>query len=63
MALTIKDLISSMEALASPDAEVFFIDGTGDIFPVNGGILDSDPDTGQQGMLLTTQAIVAEAAF
>jgi len=52
-----------MEALASPDAEVFFSDDSGEIYAIGGGLLDSEPGTGRIGLILTEEPIVTEGGF
>ena len=62
-ALTIKDLVAKMEALASPDAEVFFCDDSGHLFPIGGGLLDANHGTGGLDLLLTQEPVVTEGGF
>jgi len=63
LALTIKDIIAKMEALASPDAEVFFSDDSGQTYAIGGGLLDTEPGTGRIGLILTEEPIVTEGGF
>jgi len=52
-----------MEALASPDAEVFFSDDSGQTYAIGGGLLDAEPGTGRIGLILTEEPIVTEGGF
>lgn len=63
MALRIKDLIAKMEALASPDAEVFFCDDSGHTYAIGGGLLDTEADTGRLGLVLCEEPVVTEGGF
>lgn len=63
MALTIKEIIAKMEALASPDAQVFFSDDTGQTYAIGGGLLDAEPGTDRIGLILTEEPIVTEGGF
>ena len=63
MALTIKEIIAKMEALASPDAEVFFGDDSGEIYAINGGLLDVDSDTSLPVLLLSAEPVITEGGF
>jgi len=63
MALTIKEMIAKMEALASPDAEVFFSDDSGHLFPIGGALLDANQGTGGLDLLLTQEPVVTEGGF
>lgn len=62
-ALTIKDLIAKMEALASPNAEVFFGDDSGEIHAIGGGLLDTDSDTKLPVLLLSDEPVITEGGF
>lgn len=49
----VRDLIAKLEALAAPDAEVFFYDGHY-VTAIHGGLLDfEEGDIQRQGLLLT----------
>lgn len=61
--MNIRTLISKMEALASPDAEVFFCDDSGHLFPIGGGLLDANRGTGGFDLLLTQEPVVTEGGF
>ncbi|MFY0399942.1 hypothetical protein [Brevundimonas naejangsanensis] len=61
--MNIRTLISKMEALASPDAEVFFSDDSGKTYAIGGGLLDAEPGTGRIGLILTEEPIVTEGGF
>ncbi len=61
--MNIRTLISKMEALASPDAEVFFSDDSGHTYAIGGGLLDTEPGTGRIGLILTEEPIVTEGGF
>lgn len=63
MALTIKDLIAKMEALAQPDAEVFFVNASGDVHAIEGGLLDTEEGGPRVGLLLVSDAIVTDGGF
>ncbi len=63
MALTIKEVIAKMEALASPDAQVFFGDDSGEIHAINGGLLDVDSDTTLPVLLLSAEPVITEGGF
>lgn len=63
MALTIREMIAKMEALASPDAEVFFSDDSGHIYAIGGGLLDNEPGTGRKGLILIEEPVVTEGGF
>lgn len=58
-----KDLVSGLEALCAPDAEVFFIAGDGDVLEIGGGLLDIEEETGRQGVLLTTRSQRSNGGF
>jgi len=61
--VNIRTLISKMEALASPDAEVFFSDDSGHLFPIGGALLDANQATGGIDLLLTQEPVVTEGGF
>lgn len=61
--MNIRTLISKMEALASPDAEVFFSDDSGHLFPIGGALLDANPGTGGLDLLLTQEPVITEGGF
>lgn len=63
MALTIKDLIAKMEALAQPDAEVFFMTWDGESYPVGGGLLAFGLASPGHGLVLSERPIMGEAGF
>jgi len=56
-------MIAKMEALASPDAEVFFGDDSGELYAINGGLLDIDSDTTLPVLLLSTEPVITEGGF
>lgn len=57
------ELINAIEALACPQAEVFFVTRSGDVFPIEGGLLDTEEATGRVGLLLSTEPVVTEGGF
>lgn len=61
--MNIRTLISKMEALASPDAEVFFSDDSGHLFPIGGALLDANQGTGGLDLLLTQEPVITEGGF
>lgn len=63
MALRIKDLMAKLDALAAPDAEVFFSTDSGHLFPIGGGLLDTNHGTGGLDLLLTQEPVVTEGGF
>jgi hypothetical protein len=63
LALTIKEIIAKMEALASPDAKVFFSTDSGHLFPIGGGLLDANHGTDGLDLLLTQEPVVTEGGF
>ncbi|MNH89722.1 hypothetical protein D3C73_422510 [compost metagenome] len=56
-------LINEIEALACPQAEVFFVTKEGDVFAIEGGLLDKEDATGRVGLLLSTVSVVTEGGF
>lgn len=52
-----------MEALASPQAEVFFYDGDGQAVAIEGGLLDTEDGTGRVALLLSSEPVVTEGGF
>ncbi|WP_303713423.1 hypothetical protein [Brevundimonas naejangsanensis] len=62
-ALTIKMLSAKLDALASPDAQVFFCDDLGEIHAIGGGLLDVDSDTQLPVLLLSAEPVVTEGGF
>ena len=62
-ALTIKDLIAKMEALAEPDAEVFFVTAAGDVHTIEGGLLDTEEGGSRVGLLLVSEPVVTDGGF
>ena len=63
MALKIKDLIAKMEALADPDAEVFFVTAAGDVHAIEGGLLDTEEGGPRVGLLLVSVEVVTDGGF
>lgn len=61
--MNIRTLISKMEALASPEAEVFFSDDSGHLFPIGGALLDANQGTGGLDLLLTQEPVITEGGF
>ncbi|MCZ4109228.1 hypothetical protein O3U67_14120 [Brevundimonas diminuta] len=61
--MNIRTLISKMEALASPDAEVFFSDDSGHLFPIGGALLDANQGTGGLDLILTQEPVITEGGF
>ena len=62
-ALTVKDLIAKMEALAEPDAEVFFVTAAGDVHTIEGGLLDTEEGGSRVGLLLVSEPVVTDGGF
>lgn len=58
-----RDLISGLEALCAPEAEVYFVLGDSEVFQVNGGLLDVEDHTGREGVLLSGKTLAAEGGF
>lgn len=63
MALLVKDLISRMEGLAAPDAEVFFLTAEGDVHPIEGGLLDTEEGGPRVGLLLASVECISDGGF
>ena len=61
--MIVRQLIAGLEALGSPDAEVFFVLGDTEVFQVNGGLLDVEDGTGREGILLSGKTLAAEGCF
>lgn len=57
------ELINAMEALASPQAEVFFYGGDGQAVAIEGGLLDTEDGTGRVALLLSCEPVVTEGGF
>ncbi|EGF94673.1 Uncharacterised protein [Brevundimonas diminuta] len=57
------ELINAMEALACPQADVFFSDESGGLRAIGGGLLDTEPSAGWVGLILTEEPIVTEGGF
>lgn len=61
--MKIFQLINAMEALAEPQVEVLFYAPDGQVYAVEGGLLDTEEGTGRRALLLSPVSVVTEGGF